>query len=88
MEVGLQRRPHAQGRRRGQRRAAPPQTDQQEQEGKYWARKCFLGCVNGPSKLPITVRCYNSNNCTGMIGRVNRGEADFALGLYVMNLEY
>ena len=24
--------------------------------------------------------CYDANNCTGMIGRVNRHEADFALG--------
>ena len=24
--------------------------------------------------------CHNDNNCTGMIGSVNRGEADFALG--------
>ena len=26
--------------------------------------------------------CYDSNNCTGMVVRVNRGEADIALGLY------
>ena len=25
--------------------------------------------------------CYDVNNCTGMIGRVNRQEADFALGM-------
>ena len=25
--------------------------------------------------------CYDVNNCTGMVGRVNRQEADFALGL-------
>ena len=25
--------------------------------------------------------CYDSNNCTGMIGTVNRDEADLALGL-------
>ena len=24
--------------------------------------------------------CYGKNNCTGMIGMVNRGEAHFALG--------
>ena len=24
--------------------------------------------------------CYDSNNCTGMVGRVNRQEADLALG--------
>ena len=24
--------------------------------------------------------CYDSNNCTGMVGRVNRHEADIALG--------
>ena len=28
--------------------------------------------------------CFDVNNCTGMIGRVNRHEADFALGLYIM----
>ena len=27
--------------------------------------------------------CYDSDNCTGMIGRVNRHEADIALGLYI-----
>ena len=30
--------------------------------------------------------CYDSNNCTGMVGRVNRHEADIALGL--SNLSY
>ena len=30
--------------------------------------------------------CYDSNNCTGMIGRVNRQEADFALGLFIVNI--
>ena len=25
--------------------------------------------------------CYDSNNCTGMVGSVNRHEADIALGL-------
>ena len=25
-------------------------------------------------------KCYGSNNCTGMIGLVNRGEVDFAIG--------
>lgn len=30
--------------------------------------------------------CYDSNNCTGMIGRVNRHEADFALGLLLNNI--
>ena len=29
--------------------------------------------------------CYDSNNCTGMIGRVNRREADLALGLFYNN---
>ena len=27
--------------------------------------------------------CYDSNNCTGMIGKVNRHEADFALGMFI-----
>ena len=27
--------------------------------------------------------CYDSDNCTGMIGRVNRHEADIALGMYI-----
>ena len=30
--------------------------------------------------------CYESDNCTGMIGRVNRHEADFALGLLLRNI--
>ena len=27
--------------------------------------------------------CQGRNNCTGMIGMVNRGEVDFAIGRYV-----
>ena len=27
--------------------------------------------------------CYGNDNCTGMVGRVNRNEADLALGLYI-----
>ena len=27
--------------------------------------------------------CYGVNNCTGMIGMVNRGEVDFALGIFL-----
>ena len=26
--------------------------------------------------------CFSSDNCTGMVGKVNRNEADIALGLY------
>ena len=28
--------------------------------------------------------CHDSDNCTGMVGRVNRQEADIALGLYII----
>ena len=30
--------------------------------------------------------CYSKNNCTGMIGMVNRREVDFALGIFVVSL--
>ena len=30
--------------------------------------------------------CYGANNCTGMIGMVNRGEVDFAIGIILCHL--
>ena len=30
--------------------------------------------------VPSWGNCYSKNNCTGMIGMVNRGEVDFAIG--------
>ena len=32
--------------------------------------------------------CYGLNNCTGMIGMVNRNEVDFALGMYLLQIQY
>ena len=32
--------------------------------------------------------CEGSNNCSGMIGMVNRKEADFALGMYISVKRY
>ena len=29
--------------------------------------------------------CYGENNCTGMIGMVNRAEVDFALGSFIIS---
>ena len=28
--------------------------------------------------------CYGKDNCTGMIGMVNRKEADFAIGMFIL----
>ena len=30
--------------------------------------------------------CYSANNCTGMIGMVNRREVDFAIGIYTTQI--
>ena len=30
--------------------------------------------------------CYATDNCTGMIGMVNRGEVDFALGITYLSI--
>ena len=32
--------------------------------------------------------CHETNNCTGMIGMVNRNEVDFALGMYLLQIQY
>ena len=36
--------------------------------------------VRPPSSAKTWGDCYGLNNCSGMIGMVNRGEVDFALG--------
>ena len=42
------------------------------------ARNVSFTLKQSPDRLWGT--CYGINNCTGMVGKVNRGEADFALG--------
>ena len=43
------------------------------------ARNCTFEIIRSPDGL--WGHCYGINNCTGMLGMVNRKEADFALGL-------
>ena len=43
------------------------------------ARNCTYKIIRSPDGL--WGHCYGINNCTGMLGLVNRKEADFALGL-------
>ena len=43
------------------------------------ARNCTFKIIRSPDRL--WGHCYGINNCTGMLGMVNRKEADFALGL-------
>ena len=43
------------------------------------ARNCSFELVKSVDSL--WGGCYSSNNCTGMIGMVNRREVDFALGM-------
>ena len=42
------------------------------------ARNCTFTVVIPPDELWGI--CYGNNNCTGMIGLVNRREVDFAIG--------
>ena len=44
------------------------------------ARNCTFKVVRPPDGL--FGNCNGMNNCTGMIGQVNRREADFAIGLF------
>ena len=44
------------------------------------ARNCSYKLVGSPDGL--WGNCYGINNCTGMIGQVNRKEVDFAIGLF------
>ena len=46
------------------------------------ARNCTFSLVKSVDSL-WGGECYNSNNCTGMIGMANRKEVDFALGKYI-----
>ena len=43
------------------------------------ARHCTVTVVTPPDGL--WGRCYGYDNCTGMIGLVNRSEVDFAIGI-------
>ena len=43
------------------------------------ARNCTFTVVIPPDGL--WGNCYGNNNCTGMIGLVNRSEVDFAIGI-------
>ena len=43
------------------------------------ARNCTYKVISSPDGH--WGHCYGINNCTGMLGLVNRKEADFALGL-------
>ena len=48
------------------------------------ARNCTYKLVRSPDGL--WGNCYGINNCTGMIGQVNRKEVDFAIGLLHDNI--
>ena len=43
-------------------------------------RNCTYKLVGSPDGL--WGNCFGINNCTGMIGQVNRKEVDFAIGLF------
>ena len=43
------------------------------------ARNCTFTPVRSPDRL--WGDCFGMNNCTGMLGQVNRREADIAIGL-------
>ena len=45
------------------------------------ARNVTFSILRAPDKAWGV--CYEKNNCTGMIGMVNRGEVDFAIGTYM-----
>ena len=45
------------------------------------ARNVTFSILRAPDKAWGV--CQGRNNCTGMIGMVNRGEVDFAIGRYV-----
>ena len=50
------------------------------------ARNCTFQVVKSIDSL-WGGYCYSSNNCSGMIGMVNRREVDFALGEYRYRLK-
>ena len=63
-----------------------PDGGEQSYDGVLWnllllmkqARNSSFTLMQSPDRLWGT--CYGITNCTGMVGMVNRGEADFALG--------
>ena len=64
-----------------------PNNEEKLFSGAFWellafiqqARNCTFELVKSVDSL-WGGYCYSSNNCTGMIGMVNRREVDFALG--------
>ena len=50
------------------------------------ARNCTFTIVRPRDGL--WGNCYGNNNCSGMIGLVNRKEVDFALGLVTVDMNY
>ena len=49
------------------------------------ARNVTFSILTPPT--PTWGYCYSMNNCTGMIGMVNRREVDFALGMFGVSLD-
>ena len=49
------------------------------------ARNVTFSILTPPT--PTWGYCYSMNNCTGMIGMVNRKEVDFALGMFGVSLD-
>ena len=47
------------------------------------ARNCTVTVVVPQDK--VWGHCHEKDNCTGMIGQVNRQEVDFALGIWLMS---
>ena len=64
-----------------------PNNEEKIFKGAFWellvfiqqARNCTFSLIKSID-LIWGGECYDSNNCTGMIGMVNRKEVDFALG--------
>ena len=67
-----------------------PNGEDNEYSGIMWELLMFMSQARNLSYTIMGIddawwggTCFDVNNCTGMIGRVNRHEADFALGLYI-----
>ena len=69
-----------------------PDKDNMTYDGTLWellkmvkvARNVTFSILSPPDKT--WGYCYSKNNCTGMIGMVNRREVDFALGIVFVSL--
>ena len=64
-----------------------PNEEEKLYSGAFWELLVFMqqarNCTFSLTKSIDTLwggECYDSNNCTGMIGMANRKEVDFALG--------